>query len=1015
MPSVRIDTNIAALRAETTATNGDVAIVEGYYSAGDGGGGDFYWDAGSSELENGGTIIEVNTHPATGRWKRRFSGPIHAKWFGVKADCVRVYDGSVSPNSNVLTSVTAGFTSAAVDNGKTVLLTAPFVKGTGTLTTTLNSEIVTGGTGGNSTDFQTDFGPKIGGGLGGGEPTLGGCFWIEGFSGGVNGTGFMVASIFDPPPPPTPQTLVCAKKAKQAVSNKNWYKTVQVRTTATYSNATQITLGVTFPATLVLPVSDLEFVYGSDDTAALTAAINATIAGHYGKIVLPAGRIGTTSNILLTGVNGLTIEGEAGGKTIIDRLNLATDETPYPNAAGSYGRLSFQNCKNMEIRRIAYNGSVPVYGMVHSAGGSPNNSGSNSGFYVSGGNIGDSDDILFEEINSDGWGSRDEFIISAGHTENWTIRNCHAVNTNNVAINPGFAATGGAGLRIENCSGHSFLVSSTHYQMIGCEVVGGPNSTTGAMDGQVPSLQLATAGNGLVSDCRVHGFDSSRYTVSAIIVGVADAGSSLVLNNCKIYDVKGLFSQGTGAPLSISDHWGTIIVSDFVVEGVDSLYANQDARCIYVTGANTGRVHIASATLQGSAQTTIASGSDGVLLSAATTINVVSTSGFPTSGTLRVKTTNGYESATYTAITPPTSFTGVTSVGTGTMSTNNPIALSDVTVGIEVDASVPAGHVTVSPNVKYGASIGKRLKLGSPLASFPEITSISSTGVAPTLNEGCDYAIITANGSVTVTLPDPTRIPGHPIALKNADSQLGTTTISTVAGSIDGPSALVGPSISCEYVSDGVKWRGMTPVVTQLTGTSNQVTMASTSTYLQWPSSGPTIADVSGQLQLKVNSSYVIFDDGANRVASWSWNGGSPFLQFGPGATTCQILANAGTGQSLIIKVAGTSPGSLSHHCDTILFGNSAGTERGRIDSNGLHTKAGLRINESGGANAVMNASGSALATSATGGFTYLPTCAGTPTGTPTSFTGCAPMVVDTTGSKLWVRIGGTWKSTALA
>src|SRR6266508_5949092 len=111
--SVRIDTNIAALRAETTATNGDVAIVEGYYSAGDGGGGDFYWDAGSSELENGGTIIEVNTHPATGRWKRRFSGPIHAKWFGVKADCVRVYDGSVSPNSNVLTSVTAGFTSAA--------------------------------------------------------------------------------------------------------------------------------------------------------------------------------------------------------------------------------------------------------------------------------------------------------------------------------------------------------------------------------------------------------------------------------------------------------------------------------------------------------------------------------------------------------------------------------------------------------------------------------------------------------------------------------------------------------------------------------------------------------------------------------------------------------------------------------------------------------------------------------------------------------------------------------------
>lgn len=65
--------------------------------------------------------------------------------------------------------------------------------------------------------------------------------------------------------------------------------------------------------------------------------------------------------------------------------------------------------------------------------------------------------------------------------------------------------------------------------------------------------------------------------------------------------------------------------------------------------------------------------------------------------------------------------------------------------------------------------------------------------------------------------------------------------------------------------------------------------------------------------------------------------------------------------------------------------------------------------------NTILNASGSAVATSATAGFTYLPTCAGTPTGTPaTSVTGAAPMIVDTTNSKLYVYIGGAWKGCLL-
>jgi hypothetical protein len=55
----------------------------------------------------------------------------------------------------------------------------------------------------------------------------------------------------------------------------------------------------------------------------------------------------------------------------------------------------------------------------------------------------------------------------------------------------------------------------------------------------------------------------------------------------------------------------------------------------------------------------------------------------------------------------------------------------------------------------------------------------------------------------------------------------------------------------------------------------------------------------------------------------------------------------------------------------------------------------------------------SALATSATNGFVYIRTCAGTPTGAPTAFTGHVAMVFDTTNSKLWCY-NGSWKGVVL-
>jgi hypothetical protein len=71
----------------------------------------------------------------------------------------------------------------------------------------------------------------------------------------------------------------------------------------------------------------------------------------------------------------------------------------------------------------------------------------------------------------------------------------------------------------------------------------------------------------------------------------------------------------------------------------------------------------------------------------------------------------------------------------------------------------------------------------------------------------------------------------------------------------------------------------------------------------------------------------------------------------------------------------------------------SGGTERARIDTNG---------------NIVCNTA--AIATNATNGFLYVPSCAGTPTGTPTTYTGRVPIVVDTTNHKLYFYSGGVWR-----
>lgn len=79
-----------ALRATPiTLTTSPVIFAEGYYTAGDAGGGYFYvapTAAAGTYVDNNGTIIVPTGGDGSTAWLRTFSGPLNVLWFGAKGD-----------------------------------------------------------------------------------------------------------------------------------------------------------------------------------------------------------------------------------------------------------------------------------------------------------------------------------------------------------------------------------------------------------------------------------------------------------------------------------------------------------------------------------------------------------------------------------------------------------------------------------------------------------------------------------------------------------------------------------------------------------------------------------------------------------------------------------------------------------------------------------------------------------------------------------------------------------------
>jgi hypothetical protein len=78
-------------------------LAQGYNTPGDGGGGEFRWDATSTTLADDGLVISPIGNPVQGRWKRTFDGAVDLAWFGVRSNQTYYPGASITAGSAILT------------------------------------------------------------------------------------------------------------------------------------------------------------------------------------------------------------------------------------------------------------------------------------------------------------------------------------------------------------------------------------------------------------------------------------------------------------------------------------------------------------------------------------------------------------------------------------------------------------------------------------------------------------------------------------------------------------------------------------------------------------------------------------------------------------------------------------------------------------------------------------------------------------------------------------------------
>lgn len=275
----------------------------------------------------------------------------------------------------------------------------------------------------------------------------------------------------------------------------------------------------------------------------------------------------------------------------------------------------------------------------------------------------------------------------------------------------------------------------------------------------------------------------------------------------------------------------------------------------YDTGTNSYRINYRTGTfLNGT--TTIAAASNNVALPTGT-ITVVSTTGFPTSGTILVDTNAGTQTVTYTGVTA-TTFTGC-SGGTGTMLTGN---------AVKASITLPTGTINAVSTAGFATS--GTFFICSPAGR----QTINYTGTTATTFTGCTggtgsviggsqivagVATTIAAGSNGASLPQAT--------INVASTNTATTTIAAGSNNVRLPTSTINVATTSGFPTTGIIF------VTTSTGTQTVAYTGTTGTTFTGCTGGTGLMTTGGAIRAGFAPSGIVFVTTAAGVQQVSYTG----------------------------------------------------------------------------------------------------------------------------------------------
>jgi hypothetical protein len=340
--------------------------------------------------------------------------------------------------------------------------------------------------------------------------------------------------------------------------------------------------------------------------------------------------------------------------------------------------------------------------------------------------------------------------VSLAVRVNGGVKQTATIATNTLPSGVAAALAGITGINVTGGTQNAILTAGNDGNTLGLAAAG--NIVTFTLTGGVLGAAL-TAGDTLyistTSDVSTATGNATLAGSYVVISGAVAGGTSFVAQ--KLQDASG--TPGTLTAVSIGTSSVTLTTAATDVEDFSPL-----------------DISLPSAT------TTVSALSNGVTLPVSV-LNVVSTTGFPSSGTLKVASSTGIQTLTYTGTTP-TTFTGV-SGGTGTLTTGGTVAVPGAEPLNGLGKSLEIAELTAGTLVSIAYAL-------SPTPVIWVSTATSPTGIT-------DGAPLVSSQELEISLVDQNVVSNTQETLTTVGGEIGLEVgyAGTTAQVVVGTSSLV--------------------------------------------------------------------------------------------------------------------------------------------------------------------------------------------------------------------------------